>query len=465
MNANVIDQTSATSSTDGAASGNSLFYLVTGGHCATAASCPQSGSECVTAVCISGDCGFQNVAAGTPTSSQTAGDCNVNECDGTGGTTPVADNSDLPDDGNVCTNDLCIGGVPSNQPLADGTTCNAGGGNRCESGSCVPSIVVVRVGDGSAALSASAAAVFLEERLPGSGSLASISPLPTAVNGSNQQCTLTGTATSEGGLSRSANGAYLQLAGYAAAVGTASVSSSTSFSINRVVCRIDAAGSIDTTSRMPSAFSTVNIRGAVSDDGSRFWVSGGSSGVVYLPLGMSGGTGLDPNPINIRQLGIFAGQLYGTSGSTPFTNVFTVGTGLPTVGGQSCTPLPGMPTSVASPSEFLFFDLNSNVAGPDTLYVADNRTIASGGGIQKWTFDGTTWTLTTTFNSGLTAGVFGVTGYVKPNGNVALFATTQESPSRLVSCVDDFVNLSPTITPLMTAGTNTVYRGVALAPH
>jgi len=35
----------------------------------------------------------------------------------------VADDSDLPDDGNPCTDDVCTSGVPSNPPLPEGTAC------------------------------------------------------------------------------------------------------------------------------------------------------------------------------------------------------------------------------------------------------------------------------------------------------------------------------------------------------
>ena len=54
----------------------------------------------------------------------------------------------------------------------------------------------------------------------------------------------------------------------------------------------------------------------------------------------------------------------------------------------------GMPTSGnSSPYGFALWDRNPSVAGVDTLYVADDRTAANGGGIQKWSFNGTSWTL------------------------------------------------------------------------
>lgn len=79
-------------------------------------------------------------------------------------------------------------------------------------------IVVVRIGDGTAAPTSAATAVFLDEYTIGGVFVQTIA-LPTADNGSNQTFTLSGTATSEGSLNLSGNGQYLTLAGYDAAPG------------------------------------------------------------------------------------------------------------------------------------------------------------------------------------------------------------------------------------------------------
>src|SRR5262249_51215077 len=145
-------------------------------------------------------------------------------------------------------------------------------------------------------------------------------------------------------------------------------------------------------------------------------------------------------PNNARFVHIFGGQLFGSASSGTFVNVFTVGTGTPTTTGQTATPLPGMPTSGApapSPLSFVMFDRNPAVPGLDTLYVADDRALASGGGIQKWTFDGSTWTLTNTLKQGITQGVRGLAGLVT-GSNVTLIATTAAaSANTVVVFVDD----------------------------
>jgi len=121
----------------------------------------------------------------------------------------------------------------------------------------------------------------------------------------------------------------------------------------------------------------------------------------------------------------------------------------------------GMPTSNASPYGFAFFD-RASVKGIDTVYVADDRAVASGGGIQKWSWNGTTWSLTKTFTSGITTGVRGLAAEVVA-GKVVVYATTTEATqNKLVKLVDDG-SASPTIATLSTAAANTAYRGVAMA--
>ncbi len=102
------------------------------------------------------------------------------------------------------------------------------------------------------------------------------SPCRLPLVGSNRILTGSGTATSEGLLTLSSNGQYLVLAGYDAAVGTAGVANTASAAVNRVIGRVDAAATIDTTTALTDAYSGTagtagNPRGAVSTDGMNFW--------------------------------------------------------------------------------------------------------------------------------------------------------------------------------------------------
>jgi uncharacterized repeat protein (TIGR01451 family) len=327
-------------------------------------------------------------------------------------------------------------------------------------------LVVVRVGTGSAALSSAATAAFLDEySTSGTGQtpIQSIG-LPTAASGSNAILTMSGSATSDGALARSANGGYLTLAGYNAAPGTANVVTTTG--INRVVGRIDASGAVDTSTRIFDGYVASNIRGAVSDDGTRFWTGGngnsGSGGTRYVTLGNTTSTPISSAPANTRVPNIFNGQLYISSASSTYQGISAVGSGLPTSSGETTTLLPGFPTATGpSPYGFVLFDMDAGVAGLDTAYVSDDRAIASGGGVQKWTFNGTTWTLAYTLNSGLTAGARGLTGTVV-GGTAVLYATTADTPSKLVKVTD--TDASAAFTTLATAPANTAFRGVAFAP-
>src|SRR4051812_5637553 len=156
-------------------------------------------------------------------------------------------------------------------------------------------LVIYRIGNGGAALSNAAAAVFLDEYTT-AGVLVQSIPMPTTVNGANRRLTGSGTATTEGLLTLSTDGQYLMLTGYGAAVARAGVADTTSATVNRVVGRVDATASINTTTALTDAYSGNgmstggNPRGVVSIDGMNFWTSGNgattaSSGSRFTTLG------------------------------------------------------------------------------------------------------------------------------------------------------------------------------------
>lgn len=156
---------------------------------------------------------------------------------------------------------------------------------------------------------------------------------------------------------------------------------------------------------------------------------------------------------------IFNGQLYASSASGTFLGVSTVGTGEPTIAGSGAlTLLPGMPTTGTHSSyDFWFKDAN-------TLYVADDGSAASGGGIQKWLLTAGTWSLTYTLlnNGTTTTGVRGLTGFVDGSGNVDLIGTTSATLNALIEVTD--TGAGATATTLATAAANTAFRGVEYMP-
>jgi hypothetical protein len=327
-------------------------------------------------------------------------------------------------------------------------------------------VVVLRVGTGNAALGSTATAVFLHEISP-TGTPVQTVALGTAAAGGG--VTLSGSATSEGFLKRSVDGRFLTFGGYRADAGTTGIASSTSAAANRVIARVAVDGTVDaSTALSDTSFSGSNIRSVVSTDGTEFWAAGNGSpavngGVRFATFGGNTSVLLSETPTNTRVAAIFNNQLYVTTMSGAFRGVSTIGTGVPTSGGQSTVLLPGVDPSTTSPAsayDFFFADTN-------TLYVADDRTIANGGGVQKWTFDGASWTLVYTMNTGLTAGVRGLAGMADRAGNT-LYVTTADTTNsstgnKLMRVVDlgqfsDFVLIAA-------APGNTAFRGVAFAPE
>jgi hypothetical protein len=330
---------------------------------------------------------------------------------------------------------------------------------------------VLRAGDGGLALTGSATPVFIEHLqtadgtpTPGKATIA----LPPVQNGFNQALTLSGSASAEGNLSLSSNGKYVFLVGYSAPVDTPSVSATDATIYPRIVGRIDAQGNVNTTTSLGTAFNASSVRGATSTDGISIWVSGNGTaavgGVHYTTLGAFGSTQILSAPNNARFVHAISNQLFGSSGAGTFVNVFTIGSGFPTSTGQTATSLPGMPTVTGpSPYSFALVDRLPGIAGVDTLYVADDRSIANGGGIQRWVYDGFSWTLETTFGDG-TSGVRGLAATIEGTG-VRIVATTSESPTNRILSVFDEPGSSPIIVPIATSPTNTLYRGVAFAPQ
>ncbi|MEZ4221462.1 MAG: hypothetical protein R3B13_11095 [Polyangiaceae bacterium] len=106
--------------------------------CSTDSECGgTTQNDCWTPACKLGACVQNNVTSGTPlpAGQQTAGDCRVLVCNGSGSSTSQADPTDLPDDNNPCTDDTCVGTSPSHPKLPAGTPC--GNGQSCtSSGTC-----------------------------------------------------------------------------------------------------------------------------------------------------------------------------------------------------------------------------------------------------------------------------------------------------------------------------------------
>ncbi len=333
-------------------------------------------------------------------------------------------------------------------------------------------VVVVRVGDGTAALGTASAPCFLDEITP-AGTLVQTIALPTIASGANLPFSSSGSVNSEGFLNVSQNGLSLMVGGYGTAPGTAGVAKTDSTVVPRVIAVVDIVGTVDTSTALTDAYSAGSgaspsnspLRSIVSTDGLQFWTSGtgltSTAGMRYVAnIGATTSVQLNGATTNDRVASIFLGQLYTTTMSGANIGMNTVGAGLPTSSGQSIIQLTGFPPTSSPDSPYDVF-----WADPDTIYVADDRTSGLGG-IQKWTQSGGTWTLQYTIGySTITgnAGMRGVTGKVL-NGVTTLWATAAyafpSTATEIVTCVD--TGPATVVTSLAAAPLNVTYRGIRL---
>lgn len=333
-------------------------------------------------------------------------------------------------------------------------------------------LAVYRVGNGTDALVNTGSPVFIDEYSP-TGTLVQSIPLPTTVSGANKQLIASGTATAEGLITRSSDGRFLLLTGYARNLGeVGTVTATTADVVNRVIGRVDATGAVNTTTGLTETFSANSIRSAVSTNGTDFWTSGGIGGIRYTTFGGTASiqvnTGLNA-VTNTRHLNIFGNQLYFSSGSGTNPRIVAIGTGTPTSTGQDSTPLPGI-SGTASYYGFFFADLSAAVAGVDTAYICDDTTGAGGTAISKFSLVGGTWVANGTVGA-IVDSYRGLTGTVSGT-TVSLYATrkggTAATGGGELVRLNDASGYNGTLTGdptlLATAATNMAFRGVAPVP-
>jgi hypothetical protein len=81
-------------------------------------------APCGTRTCIANVCGWMFTAAGTVVGPGVEDDCQVEQCNGTSEIPEVVDGDDPLPDGDECTDDECLAGVPDYPDSAAGTVCN-----------------------------------------------------------------------------------------------------------------------------------------------------------------------------------------------------------------------------------------------------------------------------------------------------------------------------------------------------
>jgi hypothetical protein len=369
-------------------------------------------------------------------------------------------------------------------------------------------VVIERIGgdadfmSGATQAAGTATPIFLDEFSLSTGNRIQTIALPTTDPdgaGAQHQITENGNSSNIGFVQRSADGHYLVALGYAVdAGGTGLVGSSTTN--NRIIARIAPNGTVDTSTGYTDANSVdVNLAGtprsATSVDGSSFYfiTANATSGMRLLPsFGSVVDTTLRVGGTNStgRVVSIYGGRLFfSSSANNSLTSVTNASGGLPTTDDPNNIKTPLLALSDNSnPEAFVLLDRDPNISfdgtGLDTLYFANLNTIdtsntnptgsSNTGGIQKFTFDGTSWNQQITYNSGLSfdntvplfGGINGLTfAGVDGSNNPILYATTAARASvgnALVKLVDS--GASSAFSVVATAPVNTVFRGIALAP-
>jgi hypothetical protein len=323
-------------------------------------------------------------------------------------------------------------------------------------------VVVYRVGTGASGLSSAGTPVFLDEYSP-SGALVQSVALPTTASGSNKPLVASGSASSEGLLTLSADGNYLMATGYDTAVGTTKVAETTATSVPRTIARVGGEDEVNTTTALTDFAEGNNPRSATSSDGTSIWVGGAAGGVRYTTLGSSTSTSLNTTDKNVREVSIVDGQLYTSADPTKAGSltIATVGAGLPTTATQTLTNLPFSPAAPVEPYAYSLLTLGLG-SSPDTLYVADN----TAGAVLKYGLSEGTWVAE---GSVVVPSVTGLTAN-DADGTVTLYATSSGSSGTTGTLyeITDASGLGGTLTgsatAIATAPANEAFRGVAFAP-
>ncbi len=276
---------------------------------------------------------------------------------------------------------------------------------------------------------------------------------------------LSGTATADGNMSLANDSSCLVFGGYSQVLAgnTANIVSSLGSAVPRAIGRVTGCGKYEKVFTNATFHSGGNIRGAATDGCGGSFYSTGNAGGVNL-FGGTTATNIENDKLNLRHIAGQNGNLYFSSQSTVGTfahyGIFKVGTGFPTTSGTAITAVinTGNVATASNPNQFYFNPAET------ICYIADQRTTASGGGVQKWVKTAGIWSLDYTIQVNLTVGAFGVICEFNAV-NPTLYAVTNENAglNKLVKFVDNGTT-TPAITILANCPPNAWFRGLAFSP-
>jgi hypothetical protein len=341
-------------------------------------------------------------------------------------------------------------------------------------------------GGAASAPAATGTAIFLDEfTLDGASSTPTQTiALPTTTSGAQRGIVDSGSASSTGFVTRTGDGSAVVTGGYDVGVGNAIGGAAATN--NRIIARVDGGGNVDTSTGYSDDSAGATLR-SVAASGSNYYAGTASSSASTLYINTPGAIDTSTTRVGggaVRTDGIYANRLFVSVNSTFESIKDTATGGLPTATAASNT-ITTFTLPIASSEQFAMADLSPSVGfdgtGLDTLYIADPAAISgtsnpttsteSGGGIQKYVYNGTTWNLTITYNAGLSStntdhtfgGIVGVAFVaLDDSGNPILFATTA-APNATGNALMRIVDAGPlsSYTLVANAPTNTMFRGVA----
>ena len=308
-------------------------------------------------------------------------------------------------------------------------------------------LAVLRVGDGVESLSSHGNSIYIDQFTTNGALVSSVAVPDHATN----SLLTSGSASSEGALTRSADGRLLVIAGYNIAYtnSSSSLANSSSATVPRALGVLDSAGNFALVALTTNQYSGNNLRSGTTDGRGNYWGAGANSGTFYF--GDAATNTIQTSVANSSVIQVLGGNLFfGTSKTTP---------GIWKISGTPVAPVSAnlfLGTGAgSSPYAFAF---NPNFT---TAYIADD-TLAGGGGVQRWDFAGNTWTKICAFTSLTNIGARGLA--VDFSGALpVIYATTAEAANnRLVTLTDTGADAA--LTTLAVSGVNQLFRGVTFAP-
>lgn len=317
-------------------------------------------------------------------------------------------------------------------------------------------LIVIRVGDGAQPLTMAGNSMSLDQFDANGDYLNSVSlpdqgPSALITFGWNHVNHTSGSVTGSG-LTRSHDGRHMVVAGYNVPYPFATnLNNTTASAVPRGIGLVDSNGQFTLPVSSQAAYNNTFWRAAVTDGTNNYWGAGGTSGTYYFGFDDAAAT-IQNQFSNVRGMGLFNGSIY-VAGAV--------------AGNNGVLKLDGMPKTAVTPT-LLFAgstgttELEVSPNG-NLIYVADDRAISVGGGIQRWEFNGSTWSLAYTLTNG-----FGDTGprYVTAKfsgANPVLYAVTKEPDNNQLVLMPD-TGANSVGTTVARAGANQIFRGLRFGP-